>query len=65
MMKIVSDICPEYNVENSIEIEYKEVRMVGDPRTYYKKGSFYCEKANSQGCSLDSCPIYSKAPNSR
>jgi len=64
MQKIVSGYCPKYNIKSSINIEYEEVRMCGHPKIYYKKGGFYCEKSNCQGCNLDPCPIYSKAPNS-
>lgn len=64
MEKHFSGFCPKYNTEYSIDITYKKITMVGDPRTYYKKCNYYCEKANSQGCNLNPCPIHLKAPNS-
>lgn len=63
IQKIVSGYCPKYNTKNSIDVEYEEVRMVGDPKTYYKKGKYYCAKSDSQECNLNPCPIHSKAPN--
>ncbi|MBU3098395.1 MULTISPECIES: phage tail tube protein [Clostridium] len=64
MEKDFSGLCPKYETEGSIEITYTEVNMAGDPRTYYKRGNYRCEKSNSKGCDLKPCPIYSDSPNS-
>jgi len=61
--KNFSGLCPTYETEGSIEITYNEVNMVGDPRTYYTRGNYRCEKS-SNGCDLNPCPIYSDSPNS-
>lgn len=64
MEKDFYGLCPNDKTKCSIEITYNEVKMVGDLRTYYKRGNYRCEKGNSNGCDLNPCPIYSDSPNS-
>jgi len=57
--------CPKLETLHSITIEYAEVNVCGDSKTYYTKLSYSCNEGYD--CTFKdkygSCPIYKIAPN--
>ncbi|MBV4430717.1 hypothetical protein KM803_09220 [Clostridium tyrobutyricum] len=59
--------CPYLNEPHYISIDYIEFDMLGSNGSNYKKGSYYCDKANN--CPYPSkdkwgrCPVYLDAPS--
>ena len=60
--------CPYLNKFHSINITYAEIRMLGNPNSDYKKGSYSCNEI--ENCPYPSqdkwgrCPVYLDSPSS-
>lgn len=62
----ISDFCPETEQNQTIEVTFAEVRMVGNPAPGYKATSYFCEYANDHGCNSNgsngaNCPLFKAA----
>lgn len=59
-----SGFCPQHNKEYTIEIDYREIQMLG-ASTHFAKGVFSCDANEDENCIYgDLCPIYKQAPAS-
>lgn len=55
IFKDVTGFCPTLKEDNTIEIEYHNVPILGSPREHYRAVSLDCDY--SDNCSVDYCPI--------
>lgn len=62
----VNGHCPKFDQYETIEIEYIEIKTIGQMQTHYKRGSYCCEYEAYNGCDISDangrCPIYNSAP---